>query len=114
MQPKIMTLPPPEPNWESLFKFIFAWIGTIVGFLIAVDWYLKHVSKQKAEANKLIQLEKEAFIKTVVNSAVKVAMNSVNHNISEIHDDVKEIKKNREADMQYFQKVVTDIYRDKK
>ena len=108
MNHRTMATPlPPDINWESLIKWIGACVSGLFGFTIGVDRYFKYLRVQKAEAAKLVRIEKEEFIKSVVNSAVTVA-------IAEVHDDVKELKKNRESDMKYFQKMITDFYRANK
>lgn len=103
-----MAIPPlPEPDWVGLFKWLCGCISGLFGFAWGVDKYFKYLKEQKIEANKLIRIEKEEFIRTVVNSSVKVA-------IAEIHDDVRELKAHREDDRKYIHETITAMYRDMK
>jgi len=98
-----MAIPPPEPDWASLFRWIGACISSLLGFGYGVDRYFKYLKEQKIEANKLARIEKEEFIKSVVNTSVKLA-------IANIHDDIKELKE----DQRGIRTQITDIYRDMK
>lgn len=98
-----MAIPPPEPDWEALFKWLVACVSGLFGFWLGVDQYFKYLKQRNIEANRLLRMEKEDFIKSVVNSSVKLA-------IADIHDDIKDLKEDQKG----LRKQITDVYRDMK
>lgn len=98
-----MGIPPPEPDWISLFKWLTACISGLFGFGFGVDQYFKYLKQQKVEANRLLRIEKEEFIKSVVNSSVTLA-------IADIHGDIKDLKEDQKG----LARQITNIYRDMK
>jgi hypothetical protein len=99
-----MAVPPlPEPDWIGLLKWISACISGVFGFGWGVDQYFKYLKQQKIEANRLARIEKEEFIKSVVNESVTMA-------IADIRDDIKDLKDEQKG----IRKQITDIYRDMK
>lgn len=99
-----MAIPPlPEPEWVGLFKWICGCVSGIFGFGLGVDQYFKYLKQQRLEANRLTRIEKEDFIKSVVNSAVTVA-------IADLRSDVQELKE----DQRNVNQKILDIYRDRK
>lgn len=100
---KKMGIPPPEPDWVSLFKWLCGCISSLLGFAWGVDKYFKYLKEQKTEANKLLRIEKEEFIRTVVNSSVKLA-------IADLHSDIQEVKE----DQKNINEKILDIYKNRK
>jgi hypothetical protein len=98
-----MAIPPPEPDWIALFKWITACVSGVFGFGWGVDQYFKYLKQQKTEANRLLRLEKEEFIKSVVNESVTLAISNIRDDIKDLRDEQKGIRKQ-----------ITDIYRDMK
>lgn len=101
---KRMAIPPlPEPEWVGLFKWTCGCISGIFGFGWGVDQYFKYLKQQRLESNRLIRIEKEDFIKSIVNDAVTIAIADLRNDVQELRDDQKGI-----------QQSILDIYRNKK